>query len=253
MDATFSRWIDPALLPLLLLGAALVVLSRDGRSRAARRARVAAWAGWAALWIAATPILSDGIIRAVEVRPDAGAPDAPLAALEGVPRERTAIVVLGAGLKTDEPTAPPRERLNEAGMGRVLGAARLWHAHPTGLFVVAGGPDDEADAMLDLAVHEGVPRGAIEVDRTSRNTRENAVNSAAILRARRVDRVVVVTSALHMRRALADFAKAGVTAVAAPVDFEGRRVHGVRSLFPDAFALGRTYRALHELLGLLKP
>ena len=249
MDS-FSRWLDPLLLTLLAIGAGLLVWGRLAPP-ADRRAKIAlglAALGWAGLWLASTPVLVYALIGALELPPGD-----PLVEM-GPPDAEAAIVVLGAGMKADpRPGVPLRECLNDAGMGRVLGGARLYAAHPKAFVILSGGPAIQAAASLDLALHEGVPRDKIEVEPTSRNTRENASESLAIVKRHPPSRLVVVTSALHMHRALADFRRLGVAPIPAPVDYLGRTEHGVRPWFPDAVALGHFYRALHEVLGALKP
>lgn len=56
-----------------------------------------------------------------------------------------------------------------------------------------------------LMVEGGVPPAAIETECMSRNTWENAVLSAPILRGRHVERAVLVTTWFHSRRALGSF------------------------------------------------
>jgi uncharacterized SAM-binding protein YcdF (DUF218 family) len=247
---SFSRWLDPLLLTLVAIGAGLFFRVRLAPSldRRAKLALGVAAAGWAALWLASTPVVVYSLIRALELPP--GDPVAEMGAADNA----VAIIVLGAGMKCDpRPGVPLRECLNEPGNARIAGGARLFAAHPNAFIVLSGGPPIQAEASLDLALHEGVPRDKIEVEPASRNTRENASESMAIVKRRPPSRVVVVTSALHMRRALADFRRLGITPIAAPVDYLGRTERGVRPWFPDAVALGHFYRALHELLGVLKP
>lgn len=73
----------------------------------------------------------------------------------------------------------------------------------------------EAMRFLQLA---GVPTRDLLWETRSRNTRENALFSARVLRRQyNTDRCVVVTSAFHMRRALACFRRAGLR----PTPFAG--------------------------------
>jgi uncharacterized SAM-binding protein YcdF (DUF218 family) len=59
--------------------------------------------------------------------------------------------------------------------------------------------------MATLLSELGVPRDAILLEPSSRNTYQNAVNTRAILEVQGIDRVLLVTSAFHMRRAVAAF------------------------------------------------
>ena len=77
----------------------------------------------------------------------------------------------------------------------------------------------EAEAMQSLLEEWGVPAASIIFKTKSRNTRENAVFTEQLLAKRGLRRVMLVTSAMHMPRALATFTSAGIDAVAAPTDY----------------------------------
>jgi uncharacterized SAM-binding protein YcdF (DUF218 family) len=110
----------------------------------------------------------------------------------------------------------------------------------------------EAAEIADLLVEWGVPRAAIVEEGASRTTSENAVQVARLLRTRGLRRVLLVTSALHMRRALAAFRAEGVEAIPSPCDAlaTARPRRGPLDWLPRPEALQRTHDALWELLGL---
>lgn len=166
-----------------------------------------------------------------------------------------AILLLAGGVS---PGASPRLPADlGAAADRVLYAARLARAAPGRIVVSSGGSMPwgrgvtPARAMKDLLVEWGVPAGDVRLEETSRNTYENCRNSARLLREMGARRVLLVTSALHMRRALATCRTQGIPAVPAPTDFEawGQPEPEVLSWMPDAAALERTHRTLKELLG----
>jgi uncharacterized SAM-binding protein YcdF (DUF218 family) len=144
-----------------------------------------------------------------------------------------------------------------SGADRIWHAARIYHAGKAPLLVLSGGHfawmgerDVEAEAMQGFLRDLGVPAEALLLEGRSGNTRENAVFSAELLRERGVQRILLVTSALHMRRALGTFRAVGLDAVPAATDFEvtSEPYHAVRWL-PDAEALAAGTRALKEFLG----
>lgn len=98
----------------------------------------------------------------------------------------------------------------------------------------------------------GVPEAALVLESGSRTTRENAINTRPLLQARGINRILLVTSAQHMPRALATFRKLGIDAIAAPTDFEASRPTGYWLLrwMPSAAALERSSRALKEYIGI---
>ena len=97
-----------------------------------------------------------------------------------------------------------------------LGAAadRVWHASrldaagKAPVVVVSGGSDmtatlsAESLGMRQLMLDLGVPAAALLTEERSRNTRENAELSARLLRERGIQKVLLLTSALHMRLAV---------------------------------------------------
>ncbi|MBK8907942.1 MAG: YdcF family protein [Rhodospirillales bacterium] len=125
-----------------------------------------------------------------------------------------AVVVLGAAVVAPgEPGSAMRRRVAHAvGVMRECGAAHL---------VVSGGivaaPPAEAHLMRDLALGRGVAATAIVIEDRSRNTFENAVYTGRIMRDRGWRRLMIVTDAFHMRRALYVFRRLGLAVEGAPV------------------------------------
>jgi uncharacterized SAM-binding protein YcdF (DUF218 family) len=140
---------------------------------------------------------------------------------------------------------------------RVWHAARLYEAGKAPLVIASGGTlpwkDQvfrEAPVMKQLLTSWGVPADSILLESESANTYQNAVHTAELLAERGLERVLLVTSALHMRRALATFRSAGVTALPTPTDY--RVVEGpvtLLDLFPSAGALDGSTAAIREYVG----
>lgn len=120
-----------------------------------------------------------------------------------------AIVVLGAAVLRPGVPGPAMAR-------RVAHAVRVMKCRQIDYLVVSGGivgpPPAEAEVMRRLAVVEGVDPARIVVEDRARNTFENAVYTGRIMRDRGWRRVVVVTDAFHMRRALYAFRRIGLVA-----------------------------------------
>ena len=178
-------------------------------------------------------------------------PQVPIAA---VPHTQ-AIVVLGG---TVSPPSGKSTEINLGRAGRVWYAAKLFHAGKAPLVLLSGGGDlerqafSEARAMAVFMQDLGVPAQAIALEETSRNTRQNADYSAALLKARDIEHILLVTSALHMPRALALFKAQGLEVTPAPTDFEAGQEppHGLLAWLPDAGALNGSALAMKELVGL---
>jgi uncharacterized SAM-binding protein YcdF (DUF218 family) len=244
-----SRFLDPILVALVLLAVLLYFAFRDtpARTVAGKRLRIAVWAAWGGLWAFSTPFVANQLTWWTEIRgPDLGT------ALAGQDPERTALVVLGSGLRTTDESSPPRERLDAAGTQRILTASRLWHERRFGLVILSGAPPAGNEAMRDLIVHLGVPPERLVLEDRSLNTRENAAYSAAILRERGAAATVVVTSALHLRRSVKDFAAVGIRAIPTAAEVVGRAPTEIDSFLPSSPGILRSHLCLHEILGYVR-
>jgi uncharacterized SAM-binding protein YcdF (DUF218 family) len=143
---------------------------------------------------------------------------------------------------------------------RVMQAALLLRAGKVKTIIVTGGnlpwarsPVIEASIAAELLETYGIQTDLITVEGKSRNTHENAVNTAAIWREKGFQSGLLVTSATHMPRALASFRKAGLDVDPWPADFRGKYplVSSVFDFLPDAGALEKTTTAVKEWLGLV--
>ncbi len=201
------------------------------------------------LWLCSTPVFS-GILRASLEQ------SYPAVPIQELPKA-DAILVLGGGLKSAMP--PQRLTLNlEAAADRVWYAAQLYKAGKASWIVAIGGSlpwgemgQPEAYAMAELLHDLGVPETAILLETESLNTHQNAKNSQPILESNHIHSSLLVTSALHMPRALRTFRSAGIQVLPATVDYEIVAV-ARRTLLdglPDAQALDGSTRALKEYLG----
>ena len=76
--------------------------------------------------------------------------------------------------------------------------------------------------------------------------------SHQLLAARGINRIIVVTSAMHMPRAAAAYREAGFDVVAAPADFqsEWEAPSAIFRWMPQADAFFNSSKAIHEWLGL---
>jgi uncharacterized SAM-binding protein YcdF (DUF218 family) len=200
--------------------------------------------GWLWLWV--TPVASHALRSTLEAQAGPAAVDAVSAA--GV------MVVLGGGIGGARGGVRPYPDLQQAA-DRVWHAARLYHAGKAARVVLSGGTTRqgepaEAASMQAFLLDLGVPASAMLLEDRSLTTGENARLTAALLRPQGVDTVILVTSALHMRRARAEFELAGLKVIPAPTDFEslGRAVQA-RDWLPSAEALDGSGRAFKEWVG----
>ncbi len=247
MSLGLGKLLTKLVLPLsaaLALLALALLASAFGRRRIATPLLAVAVLG---LWLASMPAVAKRLAAALENVHSA----TPLAQLPAA----DAILLLGGASK---PALPPREfpELVEAA-DRVFHAARLFHAGKAPLIVVSSGPmpwqrhlPAEAEGLGELLGALGVPASAVLREVESTNTYDNCVFSKQILDARGARDVLLVTSALHMPRALATCRSAGLAVRAAPTDYwvAGDEAQTL-DLLPDVEALTITHVVLRERLG----
>jgi uncharacterized SAM-binding protein YcdF (DUF218 family) len=164
-----------------------------------------------------------------------------------------AAIVLGGGIDPAASSFSGETELGPAGDRIVAGYDLFRGGRARNILLSAGGPDPseqvEADWGARLYRRLGVPEDRILLERTSRNTRENAEESARIVRARGWKSLLLVTSAMHAPRALASFRAAGLSPDLLPVDVRGNAKLG--SFLPRSTALDRSTEVLRELAGRL--
>lgn len=183
--------------------------------------------------------------------------------------EPLADVILVLGGATREGFSPrPTNEVNEAG-DRVIYAARLWQAGAAPRILVTGGVvavqgpagQPESAIMAELLETMGIPADVILQESESLNTVQNAVNSKEILDAEGLESVLLVTSATHMPRSAAIFARQGYDFIPAPTDFyvtDADRAHywspqlevQVFNLIPSAEDMALTTLAMKEWIGI---
>ncbi len=93
---------------------------------------------------------------------------------------------------------------------------------------------------------------AIEwLDKSSRDTRENALKAFEILAPLHKTTVLLVTNDWHMARSVKQFENAGFTVIPAPMGFIQPPQNPLMDYLPSASALGQTQLILKEWLGRL--
>src|SRR3546814_12078091 len=70
--------------------------------------------------------------------------------------------------------------------------------------------------MVNSLKEDGIPDSAMVLENRSFTTHENALYTTRKLKERHIDQILLVTSALHMPRAMAVFKKQGISAIASP-------------------------------------
>lgn len=165
-----------------------------------------------------------------------------------------AIVVLGAGSLYRAEEYGGVDIPDEVALIRLRYGAHLQHATGLPLLVTGGNAtkDRQAKAFgMARALREDFRTPVQWVEPLAADTEQNAVFSAQILRAAGVKRVLLVTHALHMPRAVESFRRAGLEVVPAPTAFYSGGTNSLTSWMPTAGGMYRSFYATHEWVGLL--
>ena len=112
----------------------------------------------------------------------------------------------------------------------------------------------EAQIMKNHLVSNGIPAHDIIIENNSRNTKENALFSAEILnRDFKNKSVLLITSSLHMNRAIFCFEQAGVEVTAFPTDNtnSNRSFRIEYLLLPNSESFEKWESIIHEWIGYI--
>ncbi len=250
-----SKFIPLFLYPIgliwMLLLLALWLWKRPGWQRAAIVAALAL------VWVGGNTWVADSLTRALEWQylPPGELPRAEV------------IVLLGGGTHSAQ---YPRSTVEVSGAGdRVIYAAHLYHQGVApqilssgGIVPLVGPNATSAEDMAQLLAMMGVPPEAIWLETISRNTAENAQHAWAFLSERGIQRIVLVTSAQHMPRAVCLFEAQGFEVIPAPTDYTITQASWEQlwqpdlaaqliNFFPTASNLSSTTSSLKEFFGML--
>ncbi len=237
------------LLLMILIGARLMF-----------RRRLLAWAlvllGVLGTWATTTTALTVGLTQWL-LKPPPALLEVQITELKRAPR--TAIVVLGGGRRLLAPEYGV-STLNERSIERLRYG--MWLSREAGLpLAFSGGVGNaapagptEAEIAARIADREfGRPLRWTETE--SRDTRENAVRTVALLEPQGIDRIVLVTHGYHMPRALRNFQRAAegrkLTIVAAPMGMRSSSHLSANDWLPSANGFDGTRIVLHEWFGRL--
>ena len=176
-----------------------------------------------------------------------------------VPDGRTAVVVLGSGSWTFvDWQGRTFSTLDPIGMRRALEGARVFRLLDAEWIISSGGSPDEDDqdqpsglTMRQFLVRRGIPSAKVREEHASRTTREEAVIVARMLQQESIQHVVLVTSALHMRRSLAAFRAVGLQPIPAIARDRRYGSSALSRFFPSWDGLDLSAMVAHEVAGLV--
>lgn len=199
-------------------------------------------------YLLSIPATTDILVRSLENR---------YSLLEKI--EGDVIIMLCGGATSKTPDLNGLGNLTGASANRLLSTARLQRI--TNLpIIVSGGKtlkssDNEAMVAKRQLVELGIPANMIITEFKSRNTIENVQFVIDILDEKQFKRPILVTSALHMTRAVKLFSKQNVTVLPFPTDYLVNAQMDITflSFIPGGTSLNNLELCLKEYIGMLDP
>ncbi len=176
--------------------------------------------------------------------------------MKDVPTYDAGIVLTGV----TEVNKSPHDRVHyQEGAERILDAIQLYKMGKLKKIIISGGSGaikdverTEASNLQQTALYASVPAADILLEERSRNTRENAQFTKELLQTQpQLRKLLLITSAFHMRRAQGCFEKVGLKPDTFPVDFQthDRSFHLDDLLIPNPEALQQWSKLIHEWVG----
>lgn len=243
LSKLLSALTQPVLWLALWWALALILL---GRRR--RQALAMLWSGLAGLGLLGFQALPDALLRPLENR----YPVPPAAAVS----RHVGVIVLGGGVERPETFLARGQVPLGAAAERMTVPLALLRDYPTLELVFAGGEGrlltsgvTEAELARAFFREQGVDLGRVRFDAASRTTRENVREVVKMLGARCQEPWLLVTSAWHLPRAMAEFEALACRVTPYPVDFR-TAASTAWSEYSLAVSVLRWQLALHEWLGL---
>ena len=172
-----------------------------------------------------------------------------------LPPHISKIIVLGASTRGKYPTA--NQVLGDASLARVIEGIRLTKMalkkHRKILLVLSGGSLGKltaAQSMADFAEQFGIPQHILSLETGSLDTQAEAKALYPLLKSQPF---VLVTSAVHMPRAIQIFRAYHMHPIAAPTQFNSTMYNPIPILnvIPNAATANRFHQYWHEVLGSL--
>ena len=242
-----SKTLPYILMPLtIIIGAMLVsfILKND---RWKNRLRIFAVV---LLLVCSNSVLTNKVLKLWEIPPTP---------IEEISSTSKVGVVLSGVIKKEK---LPHDRVYfSEGADRITHAIQLYKAGVIQKIVITGGKGSfsksqvvEAPQLRQVLLMCEVPNEDILIESKSRNTRQNALFTAELLREKFPDyEYLLITSGFHMRRSIACFNKTGIEVTSFSTDFKTGDYPArlTAYLFPNPSALFKWHLLIKEIMGMI--
>ena len=217
-----------------------------------RKAKQGKPAGYIIIFIPAISLLSAIILYLISIQPVLNVLLRPLETSYPVPSakiigEPSAIIVLSSG-------AYNRHTLDRDSFNRLFEGFKLYKKYHIPVILSGGYATSTfsvARIMRNVLLEMGVKKSYVITEDKSNDTYQNALYVLKICERRNFRRVILVTSAYHMPRAmfLFDNYKGGIRIIPYPTDFKTDKHYNIYGYIPQLGSLIISEEAIHEYIG----
>lgn len=164
------------------------------------------------------------------------------------------IIILGGG-HSDDKSLSPNNQLSTTALARLVEGIRIHRKIQGSRMIFSGWAGHsnmpQAVVLMHTAIMLGIDSSSIAIQPLARNTRMESEEYARLFGKEK--KLVVVTSAFHMPRAMMLFNKAGINPVPAPADriVKKSSVKDPWRWMPSSSNTGIIEVAVHEYVGIL--
>lgn len=239
-------FVDIFIIPLNLFWA-FIIFAFLWRNTKPKRARNILYFSVFWLLISGTKFIPDLLVYGLEKQYNTLKPDSTLL--------HKPVMVLGGGSVYDI-SISPQDRLSPNSLARLNEGIRLYHVLDQPMMVFSGYSSKkgvtQAAITRDAAVSLGIPKDKISILEQPSTTEEEALAYKKYFGKKHPD-LILVTSDIHMPRAMYLFRKVGLNPVAAPADHILRKDHTLYSFWWSSHKnnFDKFSAAMHEYIGLV--
>jgi uncharacterized SAM-binding protein YcdF (DUF218 family) len=161
------------------------------------------------------------------------------------------IIILGGGY-SDDANMPASSQLSLSSTARLVEGMRLKKINPSAKIIFSGGTqfnenNTQANLLYNAYLSLVNDTGKNILSEQAHNTKSEADEAYKIIGKRKL---ILVTTASHMPRAVYLFNKMGCNVIAAPCDFTVKNLEYYPS-FPNGMSIKQTEIAIHEYLAIM--
>ena len=172
--------------------------------------------------------------------------------------EDTVLVILSGGMILGSPAAEESgAEIAKTTLARLYGGYKIYQKLGCDICLSGGsGPGRSNELPIAKVMQDvlswGIYKEKIIIEDLSKTTLESAEYSLKKLEEEGYQRIILVTSALHMRRSVQCFERGEIKIIPAPVNYIfGKEPLNILDFLPNAGALSNNFYAIHEWIGLV--